>query len=48
MVKTRANEKKRYAQGFSAFDTAETAADSKDGVQPLKYLKPIFQGQVNN
>jgi hypothetical protein len=24
--------KKRYAQGFSAFDTAETAADSKRGV----------------
>jgi hypothetical protein len=32
MIPNRANKKKkRYAQGFSAFDTAETAADSKHG-----------------
>jgi hypothetical protein len=30
-----AQTKKRYAQGFSAFDTAETAADSKHGAPPL-------------
>jgi hypothetical protein len=31
MIPNRAT-KKRYAKGFSAFDTAETAADYKHGV----------------